>query len=76
MGSVISCATLVLGIVVLISPIEIADFSPFAIARFFLIIAAIFFLFFVKTDRKITAKEAFFLLSLYLVFIVVEVLAR
>ena len=76
MGAVIIPATLVLGIVVLITPIEIADFSPFAIARFFLIIAAIFFLFFVKTDRKITAKEAFFLLSLYLVFIAVEVLAR
>jgi len=76
MGSVISAATLVLGIVALISPIVIVDFSPFAIARFFLIISAIFFLFFVRTDKRLTKKEALFLLSLYITFVVVEVLAR
>jgi len=76
MGSVISAATLVLGIVALICPIEIADSSPFAIARLFLIIAALFFLFFVRTERKITTKEALFLLGLYLVFFLVEVLTE
>jgi cation:H+ antiporter len=76
MGSVIVAATLVLGIVALICPIEIIDFSPFAIARFFLIIAAIFFFFFVRTERKITSKEALFLLSIYIVFILVEIFAK
>jgi len=75
MGAVIVPATLVLGIVALIHPIEISDFSPLAIARFFLIISALFFLFFVRTDRKITKKEALFLLSIYLIFVLVEILA-
>lgn len=76
MGSVIVPATLVLGIVAIICPIEIPDFSPFAIARFFLIISAIFFLFFVRTDRKITKREAFCLLGIYIIFVLVEILAR
>lgn len=76
MGSVIVAATLVLGIVALICPIEIIDFSPFAIARFFLIISAVFFLFFVRTDRKITVKEALFLLVIYITFVLVEIFAR
>src|SRR3989344_6869826 len=57
MGSVIVCATLVLGTVALISPFQIIDFSPFLIARFFVLIAIIFYLFAIKTDRKITKKE-------------------
>lgn len=73
MGSVIVPATLVLGIVALISPIKIADFSSLVIARFFLIISAVFFFFFVRTDRKITKKEAIFLLFLYIVFILLEI---
>ena len=73
MGAVIICATFVLGIVALICPIEITDFSPFAIARIFLIISALFFLIFVRTDRKITKKEAIFLLLIYIVFVLAEV---
>ncbi|KKS91396.1 MAG: CaCA family calcium (Ca2+):cation antiporter, partial [Parcubacteria group bacterium GW2011_GWF2_43_11] len=54
MGNVIITSTFVLGIVSLIAPIKIVDFSPFAIARLFLIIAVLFFIFFVKTGHKIT----------------------
>ena len=46
MGAIIVMTSLVLGIVALIHPIQIDDFSPFAIARFFLIISALFFLIF------------------------------
>ncbi len=76
MGAVIVPATLVLGIVVLISPIIITDFSPFAIARIFLIISALFFLFFVRSDRKITQKEAVFLLGIYILFVLVDILIK
>ena len=76
MGAVIVPATLVLGIVALIHPISGVDFSPFAIARIFLIISAIFFFFFVRTDRVITKKEAFFLLGIYIAFVLVEILTR
>ena len=76
MGSVIIVSTLVLGIVALIYPIQITDFSPFAIARFFLIIAALFFLFFVRSGKKITKKEALFLLGIYITFVLVEILTK
>ncbi|MDP2664270.1 MAG: hypothetical protein Q8P08_02435 [bacterium] len=76
MGAVIIASTMVLGIVALIRPIEIVDFSPFALARFFLIIAAIFFLFFVRTDKRITTKEALFLLGIYVTFVIVEIFSK
>jgi len=74
MGAVIFPATLVLGLVALASPIEITDFSPFVIGRFFLMISAVFFLLFMRTGRKITRNEAWFLLLLYFIFILAEVL--
>jgi cation:H+ antiporter len=76
MGSVIFCATLVLGIIVLISPIKNIDFSPFIIARIFLIIASVFFLISVRTDQKITKKEALVLLAIYILFLLSEVFLR
>lgn len=74
MGSVIIPATLVLGLVAFLSPIQITNFSPYAIGRFFLIISAIFFLLFLRTGRKITKKEAVFLLAIYLLFVLAELL--
>jgi len=73
MGSVIITSTLVLGIVGLVSPFAITNFSPFFTARVFLITAAIFSLVFIRTDRKITKKEGLFLLVLYLVFLLAEI---
>jgi len=76
MGSVIVCATLVLGIIVLISPIENIDLSPFVIARIFLIISSVFFLVAVRTDQKITKKEALVLLAIYILFLLSEAFFR
>ncbi|MDP4007504.1 MAG: sodium:calcium antiporter [bacterium] len=76
MGSVIVLTTLVLGIVAFLQPIVIEDFSPFAFARFFMILAAFLFLIFVRTGRKITKKEAFVLILLYLVFVAVEIFTK
>jgi len=76
MGAVIVCATLVLGTVALILPIEITDFSPFAIGRIFLIISALFFLIAVKTDRRITRKEGIFLLIVYILFVLSEIFLK
>lgn len=76
MGAIIICATLVLGIVALICPIEIIDFSPFAIARIFLIISALFFLIAVRTDQRISKKEAFLLLGIYILFVLAEIFFR
>ena len=74
MGSVVAPATLVLGIAAIIHPIEILDFSPFAIGRAFLIASALLFLLFIRTDKRITKKEALFLLGIYALFIMIEIL--
>ena len=77
MGAVAVSSTLVLGIVVLIQPIIFEDaqsFSPFAMARVFLIISALFFLFFSRTENKICFKEAVFLLGIYIVFLLFEIM--
>lgn len=76
MGSVIVPATLVLGLVVLIHPIVIEDFSPFAIARFFLILAAALFYLAARTGKKISKGEAIQLLSIYLLFLALEIITK
>ncbi|MDO8601133.1 MAG: sodium:calcium antiporter [bacterium] len=76
MGNVVITATLVLGIVVLIHPINIENISSFAVARFFLLAAAILFFIFIKTSQKITKKEGLLLVSLYFVFIITEIIVN
>ncbi|MBI4123203.1 MAG: sodium:calcium antiporter [Parcubacteria group bacterium] len=73
MGSVIVISTFVLGVVALIEPIVISDFSPFAIARVFLVVSALFFFLFVRSDRKVTLGEASILLALYVIFVLTEI---
>ncbi len=76
MGSVIVCATLVLGIVALIAPFQIADFSPFLIARGFTLFAVIFYLLVIRTGRQITKKEGLLLISVYILFLLTEVFVK
>lgn len=73
MGAIIIPSTLVLGIVALISPIHITNFSSLAIARIFIVIAAIIFPFFVRSGRAISKQEGLFLLSLYIIFLIIEI---
>lgn len=76
MGSVIFPATLVLGIIALIHPINIIDFGSLILARFFMIGAAVFFFIFVQSERKISKKEAVFLLIIYIAYIVFEIIKQ
>lgn len=73
MGGVVITATLVLGIVALICPIEIGNFSALAIGRLFLVVSALFFLIFLRSGKKITRKEAFILLGIYILFLITEI---
>jgi len=72
MGAVIIAATFVLGIIAFCWPIYGIDFSPFMIARIFLIISALFFLIFAKTGKEITKSEAAILLAIYFIFVFTE----
>lgn len=76
MGNVVITSTFILGIVSLIAPIKIVDFSPFALARFFLVVTIFFFFFIIKTDQKITRKEGFVLISIYIAFLIAEILIK
>jgi len=73
MGAIIFPVTLVLGIVAIASPITITDFSPFLIGRLFLVLSAVFFLIFIRTGKRITKKEAIFLLLIYILFVLAEI---
>jgi len=76
MASVIVCGTLVLGIVALVAPFKINDFSPFFIARIFMVIACIFYLLFIASGKKLTKKEGLALLSVYIVFLLTEIFIK
>jgi cation:H+ antiporter len=73
MGAVIIPATLVLGIVAIIHPFAIPDFSIYALARGAMFISAILFLIFIRTDRRITKKEGAGLLAVYLIWLLSEI---
>ncbi|PJE64363.1 MAG: hypothetical protein COU90_02835 [Candidatus Ryanbacteria bacterium CG10_big_fil_rev_8_21_14_0_10_43_42] len=72
LGSTVFTASFVLGVVALIHPIVITNFSPYIIARIFLIMSAIAFLHFSRTGRVITSREALFLLMLYVLFVITQ----
>ncbi|MFA5878015.1 MAG: hypothetical protein WC845_01485 [Candidatus Staskawiczbacteria bacterium] len=74
MGAIIIPSTLVLGIVTMIAPIHIFDFSSLALARFFIVIAAVLFPFFLRSGRKIDKREALILLGVYILFLISEIL--
>lgn len=76
MGSVIVCATLVLGVVAMLVPFRIDDFSPFFVARIFTIVAIVFYLLVIRTGKQITKKEGLLLLSVYVLFLLTEVFVR
>jgi cation:H+ antiporter len=73
MGAIIISTTFVLGIIALIWPMNNIDFSPFLIARIFLVISSLFFLLFIKTGKEITKSEAAILLAIYFIFVFTEI---
>ncbi len=76
MGAVAMSSTLVLGTVALISPIsiDVADRPSFFVARLFLIICAILFLFFIRSGRRISTREGIILLFVYASFVISQIL--
>jgi len=76
MGGVIIPSTLILGIVSIISPIEISGILTLVVARIFLFLAAFFFFFLLKTHSRISKFEGTFLIFLYIIFIISEILVK
>jgi cation:H+ antiporter len=75
LGSVVTNATLVLGIAALISPIY-SDFMIFLTSSMFMIISAFIFTTNLESDRALNVKEGVVMLLLYVLFIMVEFTVR
>lgn len=75
LGTVITDATIILGIVALIQPFSF-EFRLISITGFFMVLAGLLTLLFVRTDRLLTKKEGLFLLLVYIVYLFVELLGR
>ncbi|MFP4022252.1 MAG: sodium:calcium antiporter [Candidatus Paceibacterota bacterium] len=69
MGSVVIPATLVLGLVSLMSPIPVDNVDVAMAGRIFLVVAAIVFFFSLKTSQKLVVQEALLLLAIYGAFL-------
>lgn len=76
MGTVVVNSTLILGVVSLISPLKIPNFSPYFVGILFTVIVALIFAAFIRTDLKITKKEALILLGIYALFLVFQLLIK
>ncbi|MGB9743368.1 MAG: sodium:calcium antiporter [Minisyncoccales bacterium] len=75
MGGVVITVTLVLGAVALIQPIK-TDISigATAISRIFLAISGLFFLFFIRSGKRVNKKEGIILITICLLFFLLEIL--
>ena len=76
MGCVAITASVVLGMVAIIKPIEIVDQSPYIIARIFLIISSFIFLIFLRKGKEISKKDAKILLLVYIIYLIAEIFIR
>jgi len=72
LGSIVANSTLVVGTVVLISPITIKGFDEYLLATLVFIIAFGLFYFFVRTKRRLERWEGLVLLIVYLLFFLAE----
>ncbi len=73
-GTIIINSTLILGIVALISPLKIINFSPYIVGILFTFIVAVAFSFFARTHNEINKREAYILISIYFIFALIQIL--
>jgi Ca2+/Na+ antiporter len=75
-GSIAINSALILGIICLISPFRIYDFSLYLSAFIFTATIVLIFFVFSKTRNEITRKEAYVLLSCYVMFFIIQLLLK
>ncbi len=76
MGSVVVNSTLVLGLTCLIHPLKVPNVSPYLIGIVWTIVGALIFYWFAASKESISRKEAVFLIELYVLFIIVQLIFR
>jgi len=79
LGNVLGSATtntLVIALVSFLQPFEVLDLETFTVSVFFLVATVITFSFFIKSKNEISRLEGFFLLSLYFLFVMTEIVTK
>jgi len=76
MGAIVVNSSFVLGLSAVICPLTITDFSPYFVGIIFTVVTCFFFVAFARTDRKITAREAIFLIGIYFFFLISEIMLK
>jgi len=74
MGSVVVNSTFVLGITLLIHPLSVPKFSPYFIGIIFTILTTLLFAIFARTNREFSRKEGLYLLIVYILFVLLELM--
>lgn len=74
LGSVVTNATLVIGLVALINPVSITKVNNFSVANIFFVLVFGLFWFLAKSKKKIGKWEGLLLVGVYLIFIGTEML--
>jgi len=72
LGSTIANSTLILGITSIINPIRVSAINQYLVAVIAFVLIFLVFWSYIRSGHKLERKEAFVLLVLYLVFVVVE----
>lgn len=72
LGSIVANATLILGLVSLISPIRVSAFTEYLVATMAFVVIFGTFYYFVRTKHKLERWEGAFLIGFYLAFVLSE----
>jgi len=72
LGSVVANATLILGLAVLISPLQVQAFAQYLLATMGFVVVFGAFYFFTRTKQKLERWEGAFLVGFYLAFVLSE----
>ena len=75
LGSTVVSTSLVLGLVSIISPITGIELFSYFTSRLALFISVILFIYFMLSGRKISRKESWALLGIYIVFVSLQILS-
>jgi cation:H+ antiporter len=75
-GSIAFNSLFILGLVAIIHPIQVDNFSPIAISAVFLVLSLIVFNIFLRSKERLSYKEGIILLVIYGFFLTIEVLVR
>ena len=75
-GSIAINSLFILGLVAIINPIIIEDVYIIGISGFFLAVALIIFNIFIRTKNRFNLREGLILLSLYFIFLIVQIFIR